>query len=109
LKNENKEEYNLKISNDINEEENELDNNEKKCKYKVLLVNMGISKEIKFAERVCENKGESLIYGYHFGVHTRSREKNNVKYDKRFDLSFSFEGILYALKHTFINRTSIIK
>jgi hypothetical protein len=109
LKNENKEEYNLKISNDINEEENELDNNEKKCKYKVLLINMGIIKEIKFAEKVCENKGECLIYGYHFGVHTRSREKNNVKYDKRFDLSFSFEGILYALKHTFINRTSIIK
>ena len=70
---------------------------------------MGINKEIKFAERFCENKGESLIYGYHFGVHTRAREKNNVKFDKRFDLSFSFEGILYALKHTFINSTSIIK
>ena len=109
LKNEKKEEYNIKISTDINEEEKELDSNEKKCKYKVLLINMGINKEIKFAERVCENKGESLIYGYHFGVHTRSREKNNVKYDKRFDLSFSFEGILYALKHTFINSTSIIK
>ena len=109
LKNESKDEYNLKIVKDINEEENELDNNGNKCKYKVLLVNMGINKEIKFAERVCKNKGESLIYGYHFGVHTRSREKNNVKYDKRFDLSFSFEGILYALNHTFINSTSIIK
>ena len=108
LKNESKEEYNLKIVKDINEEENELDNNEK-CKYKVILINMGMNKEIKFAEKICENKGESLIYGYHFGVHTRSREKNNVKYDKRFDLSFSFEGILYALKHTFINSKSIIK
>jgi hypothetical protein len=109
LKNESKEEYNLKIVKDINEEENELENSEKKSKYKVLLINMGINKEIKFAERFCENKGESLIYGYHFGVHTRAREKNNVKFDKRFDLSFSFEGILYALKHTFINSTSIIK
>ena len=70
---------------------------------------MGNIKEIKYAENVCEKKGESLIFGYHFGVHTKSREKNNVKFDKRFDLSFSYEGILYALKQAFINNSSIIK
>ena len=70
---------------------------------------MGNNKEIKYAEGVCENKGETLIYGYHFGAHTRSREKNNVKFDKRFDLSFSSEGIVFTLKHVFINNNSIIK
>ena len=70
---------------------------------------MGDIKEIKFAENICENKGEILIYGYHFGIHTKLREKNNVKFDKRFDLSFSYEGILYAIKNIFIGGSSIIK
>ena len=109
LNNENKGEYILKVVNDISEEEKELKINEGKCNYKVLLINMGNIKEIKYAEKICENKGESLIYGYHFGVHTRLREKNNVKFDKRFDLSFSYEGIVYALKQVFINKKSIIK
>ena len=39
----------------------------------------------------------------------KSKEKNNVKFDKRFDLSFSSEGIVFTLKHVFINNTSIIK
>ena len=108
LNNENKGEYILKVDNDVSEAEKEIQNNEGKCNYKVLLINMGNSKEIKFAENICENKGESLIYGYHFGIHTRLREKNNVKYDKRFDLSFSYEGIVYALKQIFINNKSII-
>ena len=106
---ENKGEYELKIITDVTEVENELKNNNGICEYKVLLVNMGNNKEIKYAENVCEKKGETLIYGYHFGAHTRSKEKNNVKFDKRFDLSFSYEGIVYALKQTFINNTSIIK
>ena len=109
LNNENKGEYILKIITDVTEVEKELKSNEGKCEYKVILVNMGNNKEIKYAEAVCENKGETLIYGYHFGAHTRSREKNNVKFDKRFDLSFSYEGIVYALKQIFINTTSIIK
>ena len=109
LNNENKGEYILKVVNDINEVEKELKNNEGKCNYKVLLINMGNNKEIKYAEIVCENKGESLIFGYNFGVHTRLREKNNVKFDKRFDLSLSYEGIVYALKQVFINNKSIIK
>ena len=79
------------------------------CEYQIVLINMGNIKEIKFAENICENKGEILIYGYHFGVHTRLREKNNVKFDKRFDLSFSSEGIVFTLKHIFINNSSIIK
>ena len=108
LNNENKGEYILKVVNDVNEVEKELKNSGK-CNYKVLLINMGNIREIKYAEAICENKGESLIYGYHFGAHTRSREKNNVKFDKRFDLSFSYEGILYALKQVFINNKSIIK
>ena len=108
LNNENKGEYILKIVNDVSEVEKEFQNNEGKCNYKVLLINMGNIKEIKFAETICENKGEILIYGYHFGVHTRLREKNNVKFDKRFDLSFSYEGIVYALKQIFINNKSII-
>ena len=81
---------------DIVNIEKELKENNEVCIYKVLLINMGNIKEIKYAEQVCEKKGDSLIFGYHFGVHTKSREKNNVKYDKRFDLSFSYEGILYA-------------
>jgi hypothetical protein len=109
LNNENKGEYILKVFKDVSEAEEELKNNEGKSNYKVLLINMGNSKEIKYAENICENKGESLIYGYHFGSHTRLREKNNVKYDKRFDLSFSYEGIVYALKQIFINNNSIIK
>ena len=109
LNNENKGEYILKVVNDVGEVEKELKNNEGKCNYKILLINMGNNKEIKYAESICENKGESLIYGYHFGAHTRSREKNNVKFDKRFDLSFSYEGIVYALKQVFINNKSIIK
>ena len=95
LNNENKGEYILKVVNDVNEVEKELKNSGK-CNYKVLLINMGNIREIKYAEAICENKGESLIYGYHFGAHTKSREKNNVKFDKRFDLSFSYEGILYG-------------
>ena len=109
LNNENKGEYILRVVNDVAEVQKELKNNEGKCNYKILLINMGNNKEIKYAESVCENKGESLIYGYHFGAHTRSREKNNVKFDKRFDLSFSYEGIVYALKQVFINNKSIIK
>ena len=111
LNNENKGEYILKIIKDVDivNIEKELRDNDGICKYKVLLINMGNINEIKYAERVCEKKGESLIFGYHFGVHTKSREKNNVKYDKRFDLSFSYEGILYALNQAFINNSSIIK
>ena len=111
LNNENKGEYVLKIikDEDITQIEKELKENDGVCIYKVLLINMGNIKEIKYAENVCEKKGESLIFGYHLGVHTKSREKNNVKFDKRFDLSFSYEGILYALKQAFINNSSIIK
>ena len=101
LNNENKGEYILKIVDDITEVENELKDNNGICMYKVLLINMGNIKEIKFAENVCENKGENLIFGYYFGVHTKSKEKSNVKFDKRFDLSLSYEGILYALKQNF--------
>ena len=108
LNHENKGEYILKVVNNANEEEQKLKDNNGKSIYKVLLINMGIISEIKLAEKICKNKGESLIFGYHFGAHTRSREKNSVKYDKRFDLSFSFEGIVYALKQIFINITSII-
>ena len=108
LNNENKGEYIIKIVNNVSEVEKEIQNNEGKCNYKVLLINMGDIKEIKFAENICENKGEILIYGYHFGIHTKLREKNNVKFDKRFDLSFSYEGIVYALKQIFINNKSII-
>ena len=109
LNNENKGDYILKVIKDISEAEKELKNNNGNCLYKVLLINMGNNKEIKFAENVCENKGDSLIFGYHFGANTKSKEKNNVKFDKRFDLSFSYEGILYALNHVFISNTSIIK
>ena len=109
LNNENKGDYILKVIKDISEAEKELKNNDGNCLYKVLLINMGNNKEIKFAENVCENKGDSLIFGYHFGANTKSKEKNNVKFDKRFDLSFSYEGILYALNHVFISNTSIIK
>ncbi len=109
LNSENKGEYELKIISDVTEVENELKNNQGICQYKVVLVNMGNNKEMKYAESVCEKKGETLIYGYHFGAHQRSKEKNNVKFDKRFDLSFSYEGIVYALKQTFINNKSIIK
>jgi len=108
LNNENKGEYIIKVMKNIKEEEQKLEDNDGKCIYKVLLINMGIIGEIKYAEKICKNKGESLIFGYHFGAHTRLREKNNVKYDKRFDLSFSLEGIVYALKQIFINNTSII-
>ena len=111
LNNENKGEYILKIikDEDIAQIEKELKENDGVCIYKVLLINIGNIREIKYAENVCEKKGDNLIFGYHFGVHTKSREKNNVKFDKRFDLSFSYEGILYALKQAFINNSSIIK
>jgi hypothetical protein len=109
LNNENKGNYLLKISKNFKEVEKELKENNGKCIYKILLINMGNVNEIKYAEKVCDKKGESLIFGYHFGTHTKSREKNNVKYDKRFDLSFSYEGILYALNQVFINNSSIIK
>ena len=109
LNNESKGQYILKVIKDISEVENELKTNNGKCKYRILLINMGNNKEIKFAETICENKGDSLIYGYHFGVSTKSKEKNNVKFDKRFDLSFSYEGILYAIKNIFIGGSSIIK
>ena len=109
LNNENKGEYILKIVNDVNEVEKELKNNDGKCNYKILLINMGNIKEIKYAEAICENKSNSINYLYHFGSHIRLREKNNVKFDKRFDLSFSYEGIVYALKQVFINNKSIIK
>jgi hypothetical protein len=108
LNNENKGEYIIKVVNNVNEEEQKLKDNDGKSIYKVLLINMGITGEIKYAEKICKNKGESLIFGYHFGAYTRLREKNSVKYDKRFDLSFSFEGIVYALKQIFVNNTSII-
>ena len=107
LNNENKGEYTLKVVNDISDIEKETGNNGEKYEYKVYLINMGVSKEIKFAEKICTKKGESLIYGYNFGGHTRVREKNNVKYDKRFDLSLSFEGICFALKQVFIYNHSI--
>ena len=79
-----------------------------KCRYNVILINMSNNKEIKYAEMVCEKKGKTLIYGYHFGAHTKNKEKNNIKFDKRFDLSFSSEGIVFTLKHVFINNNSII-
>ena len=98
LNDENEGEYTLEIIKDVDEEEKKLKSNDGKCDYKVLLINMGSSKEIKYAETICENKGEKLIYGYNYGPHTRLKEKNNVKFDKRFDLSLSYEGIVYALK-----------
>ena len=109
LNNENKGNYLLKIRKSVEEVEKELKENNGNCIYKILMINMGNIKEIKYAENVCDKKGESLIFGYHFGIHTKSREKNNVKFDKRFDLSFSYEGILYALNQVFINNSSIIK
>ena len=109
LNNENKGEYILKIFKEIHDIEVELKNNKGNIFYKIILINMGNIKEIKFAEKFCENKGESLLFGYHFGVHTKSKEKNNVKFDKRFDLSFSYEGILYALNQNLISSSSIIK
>ena len=108
LNNENKGNYILKIKKSVEEAEKELKENKGKSIYKILLINMGNIKEIKYAENVCDKKGESLIFGYHFGIHTKSREKNNVKFDKRFDLSFSYEGILYALNQVVINNSSII-
>ena len=109
LNNENKGKYLLTKIKNVKDVEKELKDNDGKCIYKILLINMGNIKEIKYAEKVCDKKGDSLIFGYHFGVHTKSRDKNNVKYDKRFDLSFSYEGILYALNQVFINNSSIIK
>jgi len=109
LNNENKGNYLLKIKKSVDEVEKELKENNGKCIYKILLINMGNIKEIKYAENVCDKKGKTLIFGYHFGMHTKCREKNNVKFDKRFDLSFSYEGILYALNKVFINNSSIIK
>ena len=108
LNNENKGDYIIKVADNVKEEVKNLEENDGKCTYKILLINMGVIGEIKYAEKICKNKGESLIYGYHFGTHSRLREKKNVKYDKRFDLSLSFEGIAYALNQTFINNTSII-
>ena len=108
LNNDCKGDYVLTVAKDINEVEKELENNEGKCEYKVVLINMGNNKEIKYGENICEKKGETLIYGYHFGAHTRLKEKNNVKFDKRFDLSFSYEGMVYALNQVFINSTSSI-
>ena len=108
LNNENKGEYSLKIMNDVNEKEKEM-RITGNCGYQVVLINMGIFNEIKFAEKICENKGKTLIYGYHFGAHTKCKEKNTAKFDKRFDLSFSSEGIVFTLKHIFNNNTSIIK
>ena len=108
LNNENKGEYFLKILNDVTIAEKEM-KIMGSCAYQVVLINMGNIKEIKFAEIICENKGKTLIYGYHFGTHTKCKEKNNAKFDKRFDLSFSSEGIVFTLKHIFINNTSIIK
>ena len=108
LNNENKGEYSLILKKDVNEAETEM-KIKANCEYEVVLINMGSNKEIKFAEIICENKGKTLIYGYHFGTHTKCKEKNNVKFDKRFDLSFSSEGIVFTLKHVFINNNSIIK
>ena len=108
LNNENKGEYCLILKKDVNEAETEM-KIKGNCEYNVVLINIGINKEIKFAELICENKGKTLIYGYHFGTHTKCKEKNNVKFDKRFDLSFSSEGIVFTLKHVFINNNSIIK
>ena len=73
LNNGNKGEYIIKVVNNVNEEEKKLEENDGKCIYKVLLINMGIIGEIKYAEKICKNKGESLIFGYHFGTHTRLR------------------------------------
>ena len=108
LNNENKGEYSLKIMDDVSEKEKEM-KIKGNCGNQVVLINMGILNEIKFAEKICENKGKTLIYGYHFGAHTKCKEKNNAKFDKRFDLSFSSEGIVFTLKHIFNNNTSIIK
>ena len=108
LNNENKGEYYLKILNDVTIAEKEM-KIIGSCEYQIVLINMGNIKEIKFAEMICENKGKTLIYGYHFGTHTKCKEKNNAKFDKRFDLSFSSEGIVFTLKHIFINNSSIIK
>ena len=94
--------------NDVSEKEKEI-KIKGNCDYHVVLINMGILNEIKLAEKICENKGKILIYGYHFGAHTKCKEKNNAKFDKRFDLSFSSEGIVFTLKHIFNNNTSIIK
>ena len=108
LNNENKGEYSLMKKSEVNEAETEM-KIKGRCEYEVVLINMGNNKEIKFAEMICENKGKTLIYGYHFGTHTKCKEKNSVKFDKRFDLSFSSEGIVFTLKHVFINNNSIIK
>ena len=109
LNDENEGEFTLDILKDINEAEEKLKNKEGNCEYKLLLINMGNSKEIKFAENICENKGEKLIYGYYFGTHNRLKEKNSVKFDKRFDLSLTYEGLVYALKQLSTNSISIIK
>ena len=109
LNDENEGEFILDILKDVNEAEEKLKNKEGNCEYKLLLINMGNSKEIKFAENICENKGEKLIYGYYFGTHNRLKEKNNVKFDKRFDLSLTYEGLVYALKQLSTTSISIIK
>ena len=101
LNNENNGEYKLDVITEVSHAEKNLENEKKCCDYKVVLINLGNSKEIKYAENICQNKGESLIYGYHFGAQTRLKEKNNVKFDKRFDLSLSYEGIIIALKQLY--------
>ena len=106
LNNENQEDYILDVLKDVDQVEKEENNN----KYKILLIDMGESKEIKYAEKICQNKGDTLIYGYHFGAQKRLREKNNVKFDKRFDLSLNYEMIIIALKQLYSsNNNSFIK
>ena len=91
----------MDVITEVSHAEKNLENEKKCCDYKVVLINLGNSKEIKYAENICQNKGESLIYGYHFGAQTRLKEKNNVKFDKRFDLSLSYEMITIALKQLY--------
>ncbi len=106
LNNENQDDYILDVLKDVDQVEKEENNN----KYKVLLIDMGESKEIKYAEKIGQNKGDTLIYGYHFGAQKRLREKINVKFDKRFDLSLNYEMIIIALKQLYSsNNNSIIK
>ena len=79
---------------------------------------MGIFNEIKFAEKICENKDKTLIYGNNFRAYTKWKKSLNLIKDSilvlALNTSFSlwnifFNNYTYIIKCSFLYFNFVIK
>ena len=108
------------LKKDVNEAETEM-KIKGNCEYNVVLINIGINKEIKFAELICENKGKTLIYDgkllsvyvddylrknkdtFILSINSPTQKKKEIIYNAK-DLLPSLKQSFSYEKHNFLKR-----